>query len=400
MNRLIIIGNGFDLAHELPTKYCDFINDYWDTVSSSNHSDEFINFSKSNFIFKKPISLSSILEHLKDSGAFNRASVKSANLGYFEHGNRMAINYKNRFFEILCEKFIETNWVDIEMEYYKQLKYIIGDADDINIENEVFQKVLKLNIEFKQLKDKFNEYLVRKVVPEVPNKKYQKMADILKPIIIYKNEAYADFLNEFPYKTVKEIEKEIRSTDALLDSALQGSAYRLKETFILNFNYTETISNYSNDLLDYDTVYIHGQAHNKINPINFGYGNEMDGKYELIENKNQNEYLKYMKSFAYSNNSGYRKFLNFIEKNKFQVHILGHSCGLSDRTLLNTIFEHENCVSIKVFYHKYKTADAHGNMDNYTDIVQNISRQFNKKKMMREKVVSRENSQCLPQIKD
>ena len=26
MNTLVIIGNGFDLAHELPTKYSDFKN--------------------------------------------------------------------------------------------------------------------------------------------------------------------------------------------------------------------------------------------------------------------------------------------------------------------------------------------------------------------------------------
>ena len=30
MNRLVLIGNGFDLAHGLPTSYKDFINWYWD----------------------------------------------------------------------------------------------------------------------------------------------------------------------------------------------------------------------------------------------------------------------------------------------------------------------------------------------------------------------------------
>ena len=32
MNRLIIVGNGFDLAHGLKTKYSDFINWYWNFV--------------------------------------------------------------------------------------------------------------------------------------------------------------------------------------------------------------------------------------------------------------------------------------------------------------------------------------------------------------------------------
>ena len=30
MNRLVIIGNGFDMAHGLKTSYMDFINWYWE----------------------------------------------------------------------------------------------------------------------------------------------------------------------------------------------------------------------------------------------------------------------------------------------------------------------------------------------------------------------------------
>lgn len=30
MNRLVIIGNGFDMAHGFKTSYMDFINWYWD----------------------------------------------------------------------------------------------------------------------------------------------------------------------------------------------------------------------------------------------------------------------------------------------------------------------------------------------------------------------------------
>lgn len=30
MNRIILIGNGFNLAHGLPTRYEDFINWYWE----------------------------------------------------------------------------------------------------------------------------------------------------------------------------------------------------------------------------------------------------------------------------------------------------------------------------------------------------------------------------------
>ena len=32
MNRIVLIGNGFDLAHGLKTSYADFINWYWEQL--------------------------------------------------------------------------------------------------------------------------------------------------------------------------------------------------------------------------------------------------------------------------------------------------------------------------------------------------------------------------------
>ncbi len=72
---------------------------------------------------------------------------------------------------------------------------------------------------------------------------------------------------------------------------------------------------------------------------------------------------------------------------------MGHSCGLSDRTLLSKLFEHENCVSIKPFYYEYK--DKKGEIkDDYSDKVRNISRNFKDKTIMREKVVNK--TYCSP----
>ena len=101
---------------------------------------------------------------------------------------------------------------------------------------------------------------------------------------------------------------------------------------------------------------------------------------------------KNFKSFQYSNTKNYDDLLRYIDSEKFQVYILGHSCGLSDRVLLNTIFEHNNCRSIKVYYHENKKGT-----DNYTDIVQNISRHFDDKEIMRRKIVNKELCTPLPQ---
>ncbi|MCL1815865.1 MAG: bacteriophage abortive infection AbiH family protein [Treponema sp.] len=35
MNRLLLIGNGFDLAHDYKTSYIDFINDLWEQKANA-----------------------------------------------------------------------------------------------------------------------------------------------------------------------------------------------------------------------------------------------------------------------------------------------------------------------------------------------------------------------------
>ena len=89
----------------------------------------------------------------------------------------------------------------------------------------------------------------------------------------------------------------------------------------------------------------------------------------------------------------YRKMLEFVESGPFQVCIMGHSCGNSDRTLLNTIFEHKNCISIKPFYYEKKDGT-----DNYLELVQNISRNFNDMKLMRDRVVNKTYCQSLTKM--
>ncbi len=81
--------------------------------------------------------------------------------------------------------------------------------------------------------------------------------------------------------------------------------------------------------------------------------------------------------------------LSFIESAPYQVCIMGHSCGLSDRTLLATLFEHRNCVSIKPYYYKRKDGT-----DNYRELVQNIARNISAPRLMRDLVVGKE--RCEP----
>ena len=165
------------------------------------------------------------------------------------------------------------------------------------------------------------------------------------------------------------------------------------ETLLLNFNYTNTTLDYIDEFNkingnyeDYNIseIHIHGELNNPENPIIFGFGDDVDKKYQEFEDLNDNRYLENFKSIAYLQTDNYKKLLEFIDSEEYQVFIFGHSCGISDRTMLNTIFEHDNCKSIKTFYHKREDGT-----DNYTEIVQNISRNFNDKKKYRDRVVNK-----------
>ncbi|MEO8235930.1 MAG: AbiH family protein [Flavobacterium sp.] len=414
MNRLVIIGNGFDLAHGLPTKYSDFIDDYWKLLTNSDHNDEFVSFENigSNYNFDKIeslVGLANFIKQLDDKIIFSNAEI------YREFGNNYLTGkyprehilvYKNQFFRLINQKSIQ-NWVDIENEYYRLLKSIVNlkptNALVDLAEFEILKKeqIEKLNLEFDQVKNRLEKYLNEKVVAgykldftKDQNINWIKIYDVLKPISLFSNQnnIFREFLKA---EDVKEIEEHFNK---------ERKEELVNNLYFLNFNYTPIASIYS-DLLNKDDRIeskinsIHGSLENVLeNKLNFGFGDEMDEDYKVIENLNDNEYLKNFKSFQYLQNSNYSDLLRFIDSEKFQIYVMGHSCGLSDRTLLNTVFEHNNCRSIKVFYHEKKDVNDITVGDNYTEIVQNISRHFNKKELMREKIVNKTLCQPLPQI--
>jgi hypothetical protein len=404
MNRLVIIGNGFDLAHGLPTSYKHFIDDYWSSIKTDSHNDEFISFQnlKNQFQFEGTSNLEDLANFIiqyNDKIKFSDGEI------FTEYGNNIKgeyprehiLVYNNSFFKVINQKKVIQKWVDVENEYYYQLKKIVkSECLDTRKTKEYWSneqkiQIIKLNNEFEQVKELLEKYLNDKII--VGEERIAPISDLFKL-----DRRTDDYYLEFPsqdHETLKKFQNEY-NFDLEIGKNIM--------TYYLNFNYTKTIDKYLNHAKKHgeDRVFgkvkniqIHGRLNDISNRINFGFGDEMDDDYKIIENLDDNEYLKNFKSFQYLQNSNYKDLLDFVESDqKFQVYIMGHSCGLSDRTMLNTIFEHPNCRSIKVFYHEREDGT-----NNYTEIIQNISRHFNKKKLMREKIVNKTLCQPLTRIK-
>lgn len=405
MNKLIITGNGFDLAHRLPTSYSDFIKWFWNSICTNFEDTKFSNLYYFNPKYRERFS------HI-DTLFGHHDIINKVKNGYnFDGQIRNNINdnsilkiesdefskYNNIFFKFLNNSYNENvNWVDIEMCYYKLL------IDSVSRTSNGIYSLKELNNQFEQVKDLFEYYLKKVVLPSIKLDESfinLKIVDIFKPIVNHDYSSkylYKEYLKEFDQKFHSEINT---INDNIKNrNILSSNESNLPTILFLDFNYTNTVDLYEDILKrrnypysDINIIKIHGEIDNVDNPINFGFGDEMDEQYTVLEKYNDNEYLKNIKSFHYFYNQNYRDLMNWIEVGNFQILIMGHSCGLSDRTLLNTLFEHENCASIKYFYYQSEKGD------NYTDIIQNISRHFNNKKVMRNKIVNKSLTSPLPQ---
>ncbi len=346
--RLTIIGNGFDLAHNLETSYGHFL--FW-----------YLNEIFEEYKIKRSYEDTLIVINELEPGSAQLAASFSVNsiesIFNVLEKNKGKIKYKNPFFRKLIINFVNNGWVDIEAYYFKYLKSVFNNTS-IGVDD-------KRKIIF-DLNEGFN-YLIEKL------------------------KIYLTNINSTIDKTPIQFE------NPRLNLRNAFFSYDTSQVLFLNFNYTDTLQRkgYAHE---FECLHIHGRVSDSINnPIIFGYGDESDPEYQKIEDSGENIYLEHMKSFGYFQTDLYQKLLSFIDTEPYDVFIVGHSCGLSDRILLNEIFEHNNCKSIHVFYHKKKDGK-----DNFKEITQEISRHFKpvNKNLMRRKVQSKDSKNIIPQLKN
>lgn len=429
MNRIIIIGNGFDLAHSLKTGYRDFIDDYWESVTEevfgrykqylknnwhvmqefSNYEDEFVVLYKT--YDKTGISKNSII--CKDSPFGKLCALIEEYNNSPSTTVSVNLKFKNLFFERISKQCSLVNWVDIENEYYIAVKELLLE-ENLQVQRE---NICMLNKEFDGVKRLLEDYLTKvtkntevNVLPSIQDafSSYIELKEIATcKQVKFVNSIFSE-MNSLGDSVDFELDKE---TDILyslfdkdqdkrmlfIDKNSNSESFKKSHlspyTLILNFNYTKTAEKlYVKD--DNEVINIHGELNNKNNPIIFGYGDELDDEYNHIERLQNNDFLENIKSISYHRTKNYRELLEFIALGPYQIFIMGHSCGNSDRTLLNTLFEHDNCLSIKVFYRRYEDGK-----DNYIDLIKNISRNFNNKTNMRDIVVNWESCSPLVPVK-
>jgi Bacteriophage abortive infection AbiH len=350
VNKLILIGNGFDLAHGLKTRYIDFILWYLNDVLQN---------------LVKIGKYSDILLDLKFTFGINaRFNVQLTSTEQFNqllttNKNDFEYDIKSSLLKVLLSRTSDLNWVDIESEYYQYLINLYKQLEKYKFNNLDFieKQVILLNEDFNFIKAKLQEYL---------NSIESSNIELIPDIVTHFNNHFATVPNSQSF------------------------------LMFLNFNYTSTINNYLEEIKhqQYNVNFIHGKLNDENNKMIFGYGDEIDSYYQKIENVNRNTFLENFKSFGYLLTTNYQDFSNFLENNQFELFIFGHSCGLSDRTMLNKIVMHKNCRNIKIFYFEKSTKK-----NDYLEKTYELSRHFSPEKKGRMREIIESYTESKPLVK-
>jgi hypothetical protein len=408
MTRIILIGNGFDLAHGLRTSYPNFIANFWEEqlleVDNSSadkwklhysncetehylyENDLFIMKRKDNLPFKKnDITLAnestqnkqpeikegknvaisdSKNKRTNEIRKFTLEELKAKKLDIAYHNaeelKKDIVYYKNKFLESIEDERHLKNWFDIEELYFKKL---------IDCKNRYLEKknysiytVKQLNSEFQFIKEALEKYL------EPQNDRIAKMKD-------------STYENDEEKEKIEKIRERI--TEILTKTEKEQT---IEKTYIINFNYTQTEELYAT-IPNLKTNHLHGtilkNAQSKKAQIVFGYGDETSEEFKTIQALEDNDFMANFKSINYLESENYQNFLRFFEdETEYEIFIFGLSCSGADRSLLNGLFESNKCRSIKLFYYQENT-----NTNNYNDIATNIYRNFDNKNLCRRKLV-------------
>ena len=337
---ILILGNGFDIAHGLKTKYTDF--------------------------------LEYCANKLQDPFTYKSSDPYLTNL-WIKHFLR-------------TDKFKGINWIDLEGEIYSVLKFI----DKLpSLWGQDYGKIFSINYN----DNSFNFYHIDKYLngpisinttckEYIRTEEHNQIAYIVcfsskKGIINYLFDQLRDFTKLF--------EKYL--LDEVLEPMNEQSVYQLslksigvkendKNVHVLSFNYTDTCARlYKHKFNTYcalkiKPIYVHGQAL-KNNSCELVLGTET---FKIDPSKTPipdyfNIFQKHYQRHKYQTIEPYQELIRQIKKSRSipRFHIIGHSLDKTDHKILKHILQAKDDCIINIYFHNEEIQKIL--MDRINDII-------------------------------
>lgn len=357
---ILIIGNGFDLAHGFKTSYNDFAN----FIIREKIVKPILNQSFEKSILRD--NWRDVLDSIQEQQLFIKMRIyqrvdKEEDMYNLIQSNcdKIRLISRNTFLgKLYADKY--DNWFDIENAYFKE----VIEIEDKRKKQTVKDDIETLNKDLKEIKDFLHEYL--------------------KTIEIKSNDQVQAFFQD------KFIKNDI------------------EDLYIINFNYTSTIEKYFETYLgqpykknnfNVRINYIHGDLNS--DNIIFGYGNDNHKDYKKIKDSEEDKYLKFFKTFEYSKNRQYLEiYENALEVfSEYEVAVVGHSLGQTDKTLLKEILDNPKCKRINLYKRNDLKENEDALIESFNTMLYALSRIIDNEKDLRKKVSNYKESIFFPSDK-
>lgn len=337
--KILLIGNGFDLAHGLPTSYKDFLDFCkmvrelytYPIIDNEYNQKKLIDWNTDKTIKSK---LLECYENRKNCFEDKiTTQCKELDELYDCIKENVWINY---FLE--REKSIGENWIDFESEISNVVQaietlkgYIERDEDVLKIKDTKQQTIIYfLKIAKKSLQDVFNLKRIDGFIEDISI----ELDKLIRSLEIY----ICEFVNEIDI---------IKENDDIKT---------ITPDYVLSFNYSNTYERIYGQSKEVTYDYIHGKAdiENNVDTCNLVLGideyleDDKNDKLEFIAFK------KFYQRIYKSTDSTYMKWVEQIKKYPEVNHnlfIFGHSLDKTDRDILKLLICNDN-VTTKIYYYR------------------------------------------------
>lgn len=375
---ILLIGNGFDLAHKLPTQYKDFL-EFCEkarriyTFSADAKVGAFENKYLKDWEYNQDIkdSLKAAYQSRKNNRVYNEDKVTyndnftTDNSVLDEMFSLIKCNAWLKYF-LNCPSYVGENWIDFESEISNviqsldEARVITNIGGDINTLSDNKQKVLMGMI--KQSKGSTSDIFggVQKI-DIFTSKLYLDLKKLIRALELYLTEFVGKIENEI---IIPEIEN-------------------LKIDHVLSFNYTDTYEKIYGAGKGIEYNFIHGEADtsNTINSNNMVLGID---EYLPEERRDKETYFisfkKYYQRILKETGCDYFDWLDTIEEDlevayekslhfkgsigmsprkarpsdfahNSNLYIFGHSLDITDGDILRSFICNDN-INTKIFYYR------------------------------------------------
>ena len=381
--KILLIGNGFDLAHGLPTSYSYFL-DFCDKV------EKIFNFQSG--INEKDYKTNELNDWNIDD------SIKSKLYEWDKNTN----NNLNKLFIEIYDNIKNNIWINYFLEKREQL-----GKNWIDFESEISNVV--------QAFECVRDYTERgKVIPRsgIEGKKVEEVETFIdifegngsrKFLITYMN---LDTFNKYVKKMILDLDSLIRVLEIYISgfiNKIEGLQKNddikdINSDCVLSFNYSNTYERIygQSNKIEYD--YIHGKADitNNVNTCHLVLG--IDEYLEERDRDNKLEFLPFKKFYQRifkSTDSSYMEWVDEIRQNSeypYELYIFGHSLDKTDKDVLELLICNDN-VQTKIYYHRKSNNDK----KELGKLIRNLVRVIGAKELIRRTGGSHKTIEFIPQ---